>query len=91
MNWKAGDVAIILPHNDGALMPGTEVFLIKYVGDIGGTTGNGEEVTARNAWMVDAGYCSEMGVSEAVLGRLPPPNELSTWEDCVFKPRELVT
>ena len=90
-NWKAGDVAIIAPHGDGRLPAGSEVLLVKYVGNTWGTTASGDRVLARNAWSIEQDCCPEKVVcSEALFRPLPPPDEVTSWEDCVFQPKVLV-
>ena len=91
MIWNVGDVAIIRPHNDGRLPIGCEVILVKHLGPTWGTIASGERLLANNAWEVEQNYCAEtVACSEALLAPLPPPNEVTSWEDCVFRPSVLV-
>jgi len=82
--WKSGDVAIIAPH-DGAIPAGEEVLLTKFLGD----QRLGDRVI-NQVWVVC--YGGELGwwASEGLLRPLPPPNEVTSWEDCIFKPKEVV-
>ena len=93
MSWKVGDIAIcITPDSE---MEGCEVEIIsglkKHMSmDVGGIA---REVLQH---YVDPGIpprkgCIGWGAAPQNLIPLPPANEVTTWEECIFKPRELVT
>jgi len=89
MSWKVGDIAILICvrglWKDPELQ-GTEVELIKYLGDVPSKSFPG---TITRAWEVET-ILGLKRVAERVLRPLPPPNEVTSWEDSVFKPRELI-
>ena len=77
MNWKVGDIAIVCGVNypENSYWIGTEVELL---GEVENIYGHGWWV-APNDWFLDKN-----------LKPLPPPNELTSWDDCICKPKELV-
>ena len=85
MKWEIGDVAICM--TPGSPMEGKEVTIVS---DAMIFPGKIDLVH-----MVDPGFPPGdyfgWGAEERHLRLLPHPNELSTWDDCVFKPREVVS
>lgn len=85
MKWKIGDVAICI--TPGSPMEGKEVTIVSDANKYSGKTDL--------VHMVDPGFPPGdyvgWGAEKRHLRPLPDPNELSTWDDCVFKPRELVS
>jgi hypothetical protein len=84
-NWKVGDIAIIRENTHC-----TPSFMESF---------RGHECTLvrklwwsfKYDWKIEIqGWAHGADVQETALRPLPPPNELASWEDCVFKPRELV-
>ena len=82
MNWKIGDIAILIgcgyapncKHNVGR-----ECELISIACEDG------------YDWVIVAqGELREMLVQAKHLQPLPPPNEVTSWDDCIFQPQELV-
>ena len=98
MKWRPGDIAILL-EGDSALLAhhgctplpiGMEVELIKYWGDT--TSGENPNVIITDAWEITyPGAPLHAGASECCLKRLPPPDELASWDDCVWQPDAVVT
>jgi hypothetical protein len=85
LNFKPGDLAIISPNaytSDPSLefMRGQVVELIKYLGDFQYT---------RNAWQIKFLLSIDLMISETLLIPLPGPSEKGSWENCVWKPKEL--
>ena len=82
MNWKPGDMAIVLP-NEGELSGGQVVKLVRFLGDWVGRN------KVLNAWEVDYNY-EPFAANECYLQPLPP-QEKGSWDDCVWQPKELVS
>ena len=81
MNWKPGDIAIIGPK--GHDLVGESVELTKFVGAH-------VKTTLTDMWEVD--YSGNQWLaSESVLRNPYDGYEKCSWEDCIFKPTELVT
>ena len=81
-NGKIGDRAILVRFDGDWLLDGLESFI-------------GEEVTlvgpASLGWRLDLpGYSRDLDCSERHLKPLYDGNEKTSWEDCVWKPKELV-
>ena len=83
--WKAGDIAILIDdgrgcHEDAARLFGREIQLLRPSYEEG------------YDWDFFA-LGSEWETRESCLKRLPPPNEITTWEEMedIFIPKELVT
>ena len=86
MNWKAGDVALLvntfygIHENHECVITGPFKTTINDERNPAGTVG----------YLIEC--CgTEYFVTPDQLRPLPPPNELSTWDECVFKPLEFVT
>ena len=89
MNWRPGDIAIIKDGGGPCRYPelfGTECQLLEYLGDWSSLNG-----TVKKGWNVDIDGNPEFIVAERCLHPLPPHDEIGSWDDCVFKPRELAT
>lgn len=90
MKWCPGDVALIKSHVGGCLIAGTEVMLVKFWGTKPGRDARtGEWLLVDMAWEVElypgnTAYCSEI-----LLTPLPPPEQVSTWDEAIFKPKIL--
>ena len=85
MNWKVGDMAIIVGCNHQQKFIGLECTVIAL-----------QSSFFQGCFLVDVpGHTPIMydyySIRPEHLKRLSPPNELSTWDDCVFKPEVLVT
>ena len=88
MNWKAGDIGIfVYSMNHNPQFVGCEVEVVDTRPALdrdlciripGSHSGN---KTWPDIWSIYGGQ----------IKPLPPPNELSTWDECVFKPLEFVT
>jgi len=82
MKWQVGDVAILIDdgkvYGEGCCILGEVCILIKW--DL-----------SEQMWLVDVGGEPDWLVNELCLRLLPDGNQASTWEDCIFKPKELVT
>ncbi len=84
MNWKIGDVAICI--TPGSPMENTEVIIL--------SNAFREPDKIDLVYQVDPGpplsYYARWGAERWHLQPLPDPNTPSTWEECVFKPKELL-
>lgn len=84
MNWQIGDVAICI--TPGSRMEGKEVVILS----IPFSMSDKPDLVH----MVDPGMSSGNHIGWAAERRhlvpLPDPNMPSTWEECVFKPQELL-
>ena len=82
MNWQIGDVAIMI--NDGTI----------HAPDIFSIVGSEVELLRPcAAYGYDWDISTSVGLLEAresCLRKLPPPNEVTTWDTCEFQPKELV-
>ena len=86
MNWEVGDVAICI--TPGSPMEGNEVTIL--------TPAYPYREKTDLVHQVDPGFPAPeeygvWGVERRHLRPLPSPRDPSTWEDCVFKPGELVS
>ena len=86
MDWEIGDVAICI--TPGSQIEGKEVTIL--------TPAYPRPDKADLVHEVDPGFppggaYRAWGVERCHLRPLPDPNLPGTWDDCVFKPRELVT
>jgi len=86
VNWEVGDVAICV--TPGSPMEGKEVTIL--------TPAYPRPEATDLVHHVDPGFPAPeeygvWGVERRYLRPLPDPNKPSTWEDSVFKPRELVS
>jgi hypothetical protein len=86
VNWEVGDVAICI--RPGSPMEGKEVTIL--------TPAYPRPEATDLVHHVDPGFPAPeedaiWGVERRHLRPLPSPRDPSTWEDCVFKPGELVS
>jgi hypothetical protein len=86
MNWEVGDVALCITPGSG--MEGKEVTIL--------TPAYSAPEKPDLVHEVDPGFppgsnYRSWGAERRHLRPLPDPNELGSWDDCVFKPRELAT
>ena len=85
MKWKIGDVAVCI--TPGSEMEGKEVTILSpaftYHDKI-------DLVHQVDPGFSPSDYCG-WGAERRHLRPLPHPNELSTWDDCAFKPKETVS
>lgn len=84
MRFKPGDLAEVLPH-DGNIPGGEIVTIISYEG----VYDNGLK-RCENCWNVNWNGDKEWVVNDRVLKPLYDGNEKTSWEDCVWQPKELV-
>ncbi len=84
MDWQIGDVAICI--TPGSEMENREVTIISDAFMQPDKIDLVHEVDPR--FPLD--YYPRWGAERRHLRPLPDPNEPGTWDDCVFKPRELV-
>ena len=93
MNWNIGDIAIcITPGSD---MEGLEVEIVSGLSRHMAMSVSGI-VRELLQHYVDPGIpprkgCVGWGALPQHLKPLPPANEVTTWDECIFKPRALVT
>ena len=87
MQWHVGDVAILCPLISEIHPSDTEAF--KAVGR--------ECILLRKVvddvycdWVVDCGLEDTIDTAEKWLKPLPDGNQASAWNECAFKPKELV-
>lgn len=83
--FKPGDLAIVLPH-DGVIPAGEIVECVRYDGDYERDHGN-----VKDSWLVKWGNGRkdrEYRISEPLLKPLYDGNQKSSWDDCVWKPKE---
>ena len=84
VNWQIGDIAICT--TPGSEMDGKEVVILSAAWP------HHDKIDLVH-W-VDPGFSpgdyAGWGAERRHLRPLPDPNEPGTWDDCVFKPRELV-
>ena len=85
MDWNVGDVAVCI--TPGSPMEGKEVAILSPAYPVPDKTDLVHEVDPG----FSPGDYSGWGAERRHLRPLPDPNERSTWDDCVFKPRELVS
>ena len=85
MDWNVGDVAVCI--TPGSPMEGKEVTILSPAYPVPDKTDLVHEVDPG----FSPGDYSGWGAERRHLRPLPDPNERSTWDDCVFKPRELVS
>ncbi len=85
MNWEIGDVAICI--RPGSPMEGKEVTILSPAYPVPDKIDLVHQVDPGFSAGPDAGW----GAERRHLRPLPHPNELSTWDDCAFKPKELVS
>ena len=86
MNWEIGDVALCV--TPGSRLEGKEVTIL--------TPAYPRLEKTDLVHHVDPGFPppeedAAWGVERRHLRPLPHPDEPSTWDECAFKPRELVT
>ena len=95
MNWKVGDIAICI--TPGSKMEGLEVEIVSALqGPDKAYEADGSKGSVGSHHEVDPGMPTVMHgnvwcAQPNELIPLPPANEVTTWEECIFKPRELVT
>ena len=95
MTWKIGDRAICI--TPGSCMEGLEVVIcseLKY-GEIGGTVRSAASLHAAYHYNIDPGIptgneAKFWAAEPQNLISLPPANEKISWEDCIWKPKELI-
>ena len=84
MNWEVGDIAICI--TPGSPMEGKEVTIL--------TPAYPRPDKIDLVHHVDPGFpvgpYAGWGAERRHLRPLPDPNESGSWDNCVFKPRELV-
>ena len=85
MDWNVGDVAVCI--TPGSPMEGKEVTILSPAYPVPDKTDLVHEVDPG----FSPGDYSGWGAERRHLRPLPDPNEPSIWDDCVFKPRELVS
>ena len=85
MNWQIGDVAICI--TPGSPMEGKKVIILTPAFPCPGKKDLVHQVDPG----FPPGDYSGWGAERRHLQPLPHPNGLSTWDDCVFKPKELVS
>jgi len=85
MKWEIGDVAICIAP--GSEMENKEVTIIS---DAFFEPDKIDLVHQVDPGMSPGDY-SGWGAERRHLRPLPHPNELSTWDDCAFKPKEMVS
>jgi len=83
MNWKVGDMAIFVGRTVN-VPSGTEVEIIR----IGGHSKSDCVIFVPGFPSRHSNKC--WGTQFNRLKKLPPPNEVTSWEDCIFRPTELV-
>ena len=85
MNWKIGDAAICV--TPGSKLEHRQVAVV--------SRALVDPDKANLVYRVHPGFADGdnwcWGTERRHLRPLPDPNERSTWVDCVFKPRELVS
>ena len=85
MNWEVGDVAICV--TPGSPMENKEVIILSPALPYLDKFDLVHEVDPGFSAGPDAGW----GAERRHLRPLPDSNELSTWDECVFKPEETVS
>ena len=87
MNWNVGDIAI-------CIRPGSKLYNreVEITGPLHLASYHGEDIWA---YSVDPGFPPEpwysgWGAEPHHLKPLPPANEVTEWNDCIFQPQELV-
>ena len=85
MNWKVGDVAICV--TPGSPMENKEVIILSPALPRLDKIDLVHEVDPGFSAGPNAGW----GAERRHLWPLPDPNELSTWDECVFTPEETVS
>ena len=85
-NWEVGDVAICI--TPGSEMEGKEVIVLTSAFEVPDWPDLVHEV--------DPGFppgddWSGWGAERRHLRSLPDPNRPGTWDECIFKPKQLVT
>ena len=87
MNWKPGDVALTVNCRHG-INENKECAILSNYGAIGMCL---DTRMSYQGWLIQAAdgvtYCAKA----KHLKPLPPPNEVTSWEDCIFQPTELVS
>ena len=83
MNWKPGDIAVVISAIYYPQFIGSECEVTAVIG-------------ADRYEVFIAGHPSyhpskEWSCWGYQISKLPPPNEKTSWEDCVWQPSELVT
>ena len=93
MNWQIGDVAICITPGSG--MNGMEVIIVN---ELHTAISSDPDFSGCIVHTVDPGISPEAphnswGAEPKHLIPLPPPNEVTTWEEMedIFIPQELVT
>ena len=84
MRWKVGDVAICI--TPGSQMQNMEVIILSGPFPL---PDKPDLVHLVDPGM-SPGECIGWGAERRHLAPLPDPNTPSTWEECVFKPKELL-
>lgn len=85
MDWNVGDVAVCI--TPGSPMEGKEVTIISDAF----TEPDKIDLVHRVDPGLSPGEYSGWGAERRHLRPLPDPNEPGTWDDCVFKPKEIVS
>lgn len=82
MFWKPGDIGIIIQTGK----------VIEYAHCVGREFTVLRPCTLRGPgwWYIDLQGEGEMWAYEECMRPLPPPNEVTSWEDSVWKPKELI-
>jgi len=87
MNWKVGDIAILVRFPGDKMTGGSN----RYVG---------EQVTLVSPiffidqhlwhWRIELSDGFLVNACERHLKPIPPPEEKGSWEDCIWKPQEIL-
>ena len=83
MNWKIGDIAIVV--KSGYIDP--TVVDMRIFGEEVEIIGLGVD---DYDWEIQDRSGERYYTREKCLRPLPPPNEITSWDECIFKPMELV-
>ena len=87
MNWQPGDIAIIwrtITHPEAV---GTECTILSQP-----FLKIGAYSKTQKLFVDVESHVPEVEiVAVACLKKLPPPNEVTSWKDCIFQPTELIS
>ena len=91
MNWNIGDIAICI--TPGSNIDGLEV---EITSGLHSAPSSEPHTNGVAMYTIDPGFpppppFTHYASTPQNLIPLPPANEVTTWEECIFKPRELVT
>ena len=86
MNWEIGDVAVCV--TPGSPMEGMEVTILTPAYPV---PDKPDFVHQVDPGFSPGGQYASWGAERRHLRPLKDPNEPGAWDNCVFKPRELVT